>query len=232
MLPGSRPLSSPSCLQVLTGGGGSGEVRPSRVVSPLDGLRQAFGRAGTVTYYDGTDKVRAAQIAHQSDACVAVLATTSGEGGDRDSLSLPADDIALAKAAVAAQPRCVAVAVAPGAILTDWAEDFGALLVMFMPGQEEGNALADVLFGAMGPSGRLPLTFPKVENEVQFTKAQWPGVEKVANYSEGLLVGYRWYHAHRVCPCPDVWPGPLVRLQNFPVFPLRNRDYGRRRVGR
>ena len=86
----------------------------------------------------------------------------------------------------------------------DWATSVAAVLVMFLPGQEEGNAAVDILFGAVNPSGRLPLTLPNSENEVGFTKAQYPGVARggllVANYSEGLNVGYRWYNSMNVTP--------------------------------
>ncbi len=58
-----------------------------------------------------------------------------------------------------------------------------------------GNAWADVLFGKINPSARLPITMPNKENEVAFTEEMYPGVGRPpeASYSEGLLVGYRWY---------------------------------------
>ena len=140
------------------------------------------------------------RIAQTADACVVVLATTSGEGSDRSSLALPSAETELARAVGAVQRNCVAVVVAPGAVLMDWAGAFSAVLVLFLPGQEEGNAVADVLFGAEEPCGRLPLTFPNIDNEMQFSAAQFPGIDHVANYSEGLLLGYRWYHAHAVRP--------------------------------
>ena len=81
-----------------------------------------------------------------------------------------------------------------------WADDVGAIVNMFMPGIEAGNALADVLTGVINPTGRLPLTFPNVENEVNFTRLQYPGVNAISVYSEKLEVGYRWYGAHGVKP--------------------------------
>jgi beta-glucosidase len=77
-----------------------------------------------------------------------------------------------------------------------------------MPGQEAGNAIADILFGTVNPSGRLPFSMPNKENEVGFTPAMYPGLPPCPNYtctngqralySEGLQVGYRWYHAQSV----------------------------------
>jgi hypothetical protein len=55
-----------------------------------------------------------------------------------------------------------------------------------------GNAVVDVLTGKVNPSGKLPVTLPAFDNQINFTAAQWPGVDKVATYTEGLLIGYRW----------------------------------------
>merc|ERR1712232_1080483 len=71
-----------------------------------------------------------------------------------------------------------------------------------MPGQQAGFAIANILFGEANPSGKLPVTFPNVENETEFAPSQWPGLPEddpeTASYSEGLLVGYRYYDAKGV----------------------------------
>ena len=136
------------------------------------------------------------------------VATTSSEGTDRRSLNLQDNGNALVSAVAAANPNTIVVAATPGALLTPWAKEIKALLVNFMPGQEGGNAIADLLFGDVNPSGKLPLTFPNVDNEVNFTKEMYPGTfpdhgnpsQQEASYSEKLLVGYRWYDAHKVAP--------------------------------
>jgi len=69
-----------------------------------------------------------------------------------------------------------------------------------MPGQEEGNALGDILFGDVNPSARLPVTLPNKDNEVAFTQQQYPGVNLHATYSEKLQIGYRWYTANNIVP--------------------------------
>ncbi len=69
------------------------------------------------------------------------------------------------------------------------------------PGQEDGDAIADVLFGKVDPSGKLPVTFPATLADVPAsTPAQWPGLNHQVQYSEGLLVGYRWYDAKAITP--------------------------------
>ena len=94
--------------------------------------------------------------------------------------------------------------VSPGAILMPWSDHVGAIILQFFPGQEAGNALADAIFGYVSPSGKLPLTMPNKENEVEFSQEAYPGVPaddpKNSTYEEGLLVGYRWYHYHDVAP--------------------------------
>ena len=69
---------------------------------------------------------------------------------------------------------------------------------MFYPGQEYGTVLVDHLFGTTASCGRLPITIPNVENEVNFTANQFPGVKQQTDYTEQLLVGYRWYTAKGV----------------------------------
>ncbi|HKC63025.1 MAG TPA: fibronectin type III-like domain-contianing protein, partial [Pyrinomonadaceae bacterium] len=75
------------------------------------------------------------------------------------------------------------------------------VLEAWYPGEEDGNVVADLLFGDADPSGKLPLTFPKAENDTPaHTPEQYPGVNGTAVYSEGLQVGYRWYDAQAITP--------------------------------
>merc|ERR1712113_331589 len=69
-----------------------------------------------------------------------------------------------------------------------------------MPGQEYGHAIADVLMGDVNPGGKLPITFPSKENEMEFKPKQYPGENGISVYSEKLQVGYRWYDVHNVTP--------------------------------
>jgi beta-glucosidase len=146
----------------------------------------------------------AAAAAAAADVAVVFIHTTSSEGSDRKSLSFEAADDAMVAAVAKAQKNTVVVMVNPGAVLTPWADDVAAALTMFMPGLEMGNAISDVLYGDINPSGRLALTFPNKENEVGFTKEQWPGVPVStgleSTYTEKLEVGYRWYDSHKVEP--------------------------------
>lgn len=166
--------------------------RQSGVVPPANG-------SVDIEYYHGTDPQAATALASSADVAICVMATSSSEGGDRGDLSLPSDQVSICRA-VGKVKKTVAVVITPGAVLTDWADDVDAVIVAFMPGQEEGNAIADVLFGAVNPSGKLPVTFPNIENEVNFKVDEYPGVGLQEYYREQLNVGYRWYAAHQVTP--------------------------------
>jgi len=103
-------------------------------------------------------------------------------------------------AVAAANAKTVVVMSVPGAVLTPWRHKVGAILCNFMPGQQAGNAIADVLFGRVNPTAKLPITMPAYEDEDGLSPTQWPGFPDPANprfaiYSEELLVGYRHYDA-------------------------------------
>lgn len=95
----------------------------------------------------------------------------------------------------------IVAAVSPAAVLMPWHHDVHSILFSCgFPGEEYGNALADIIFGSVNPTARLPLTIPNTENEVGFTPSEYPGQLKQVHYAEKLLVDYRWYIAHSVTP--------------------------------
>jgi beta-glucosidase len=108
---------------------------------------------------------------------------------------------------VAANPRTVVVLKSGSAILMPWLDKVPAILEAWYPGEEDGNAVAAVLFGDVNPSGKLPLTFPKRLSDTPGTApADYPGdanvdgYDRVAHYTEDILVGYRWYDAKSIEP--------------------------------
>jgi len=153
-----------------------------------------------VHYSEGLDHAEAVALATAADVTLIFGATTSSEGSDRGDLTLGDTDSLIVDVAEAAGNKVVVIAVTPGALLTPWRDQVGAVLTPLMPGQEYGDAIAEVLFGTVNPGGKLPLTFPNAANEMEITKEQWPGVAGAAFYSEKLEVGYRWYAAHDVKP--------------------------------
>lgn len=151
-----------------------------------------------VTYDDGSSLTSAAAAAAAANVAVVFVSTSSSEGSDRKSLSFDGNADALVAAVVQAQPNTIVVGIQPGAVLMPWSEQVAGIVLVGMPGLEFGHGLADVLFGDVNPSGRLSLTMPNVENEVNFTQANWPGVDGNSTYSERLNVGYRYYDHHNI----------------------------------
>ena len=105
----------------------------------------------------------------------------------------------------AVNTKTIVVAAVPGQILTDWRDDAAAILVAFLPGEQFGNAIADLIYGDATPQAKLPVTFPTRANEQLMTPEQYPGIpagsySHQANYSEGQINGYRWYDKHGVKP--------------------------------
>jgi beta-glucosidase len=134
----------------------------------------------------------AVSLAAESDIAVVVVGTNEeveSEGFDRTSLALPGRQDELVSAVAAANPRTLVIVNSGAPVLLPWADEVAAVLVSWFPGQEFGNALADVLTGTVEPGGRLPVTWPASEEGL-------PSVQPVNGelpYDEGLLIGYRWY---------------------------------------
>ena len=190
-------------------GGGSSHINPTRVESALDVIRDVVGEA-LVTFapgftIDGSDAAGLADeaVAAASGADVAVLflglpASLESEGFDRRDIELPAAQLELVDRVLAANPRTVVVLSNGGVVrLAPFAQRVPAILETWLLGQAGGGAVADVLYGAVNPSGRLAETVPV---RLQDTPAwgNFPGEHGHVRYGEGLLVGYRWYDAREV----------------------------------
>ena len=205
------------------GGQGSGHVPEFGsipVVSPQTAITQRAAAAGdTVLYSDGSSAAAAAATARLASVAVVFAGDSESEGTDRTDLTLrggtctlggctpqTVDQNALIAAVAAANPRTVVVLNTGGPVLMPWLSSVKGLFEAWYPGQEDGNAIAALLYGDVDPSARLPETFPAAQAELPLRSArQWPGVPDGAgvphsSYSEGLLVGYRWYDAKHIAP--------------------------------
>ena len=136
----------------------------------------------------------AAALAGGSDVAVVVVRDYNSEHADRPGLTLPNEQDLLVQTVVAANPRTIVVVASGGPVLMPWLDQVPAVLECWYGGQEIGNAVADILFGDVTPSGKLPVTFPRSESETPVSEpSQYSRTEKVARFSEGLRVGYRGY---------------------------------------
>ncbi len=144
----------------------------------------------------------AARLAAASD--VAIVSVGFGgewqsEGFDRPDMDLPGQQNALVEQVAAANPRTIVVLNTGSPITMPWLDKVAAVVQAWYPGQECGNAIADVLFGDVTPSGKLPQTFPvRVEDNPAYVN--FPGENGKVYYGEGIFVGYRYYDMKRVAP--------------------------------
>ena len=215
-------------------GGGSGQVFSYYVSDPLTAIRSRFagpancstagGSGRCVLYDDGKDLGSVAATCRHADVGIVFVMANSGEGTDRETLELTNSwngqgptMTPLITAAAAACKKTVVVMVSPGAVLTPWRDQVDGIVSATMPGQEYGNAIADVLFGDVAGSGRLPFTLPAHAGQLPFSQEQWPGVPAPvydrqdqptgvmgangsSTYTERLLIGHRWYEQHGLIP--------------------------------
>jgi beta-glucosidase len=149
---------------------------------------------------------RAVELARTSDVAL-VYAGRSGEwdseGLDLPSIALPGRQDELIERVAAVNPRTVVVLQTGGPVAMPWLGKVAAVLQAWYPGQECGDAIADVLTGLRDPGGRLPQTFPKRIEDTPVAVGDprvYPGVDGAVEYREGIFVGYRHYDAKGIAP--------------------------------
>ena len=144
----------------------------------------------------------AAGAARTADMAIVVVGTDSRwetEGKDRTTLRLPGDQDTLVRAVAAANSRTVVVVNSGAPVEMPWADEVMGIVQVWFTGQEGGTAIADVLFGDVDASGRLPTSFPvRLEDTPAFPF--YPGDGQTLHYGEGMLVGYRHYDTKDVEP--------------------------------
>jgi beta-glucosidase len=100
-----------------------------------------------------------------------------------------------------ANPNTVVVLNTGDAVTMPWLSKVKGVVEAWYAGQDDGRNIAAVLFGDVNPSGKLPVSFPRSLNQVPANNPQrWPGVDGRVHYSEGLLMGYRWYTTKNIQP--------------------------------
>jgi beta-glucosidase len=200
-------------------GGGSSHVNPTRLDRPLDELRRALGE-DRVTYAAGYAATRpgsadddvapdgggapddaglraeARAVAAEADVAVVfagLAEAEQSEGFDRTHLDLPEEHVALIREVAAVAPRTVVVLQNGGVVsLEPWHDDVEAIVEAWTLGQAAGGALADVLTGAVTPSGRLAETIPRALADTP-SYLTFPGENERVRHGEGVFVGYRYY---------------------------------------
>jgi beta-glucosidase len=176
--------------------------------SPLRVMRARLPNA-QVTFDDGIDIPRAARVAAAAEVAILFVHQYTGEGYDVRNLLLPLTQNEMITAVAAANPHCIVVLQNGGPLTMPWVEKVGAILEAWYPGIRGSEAVANIIFGDVNPSGKLPVTFPKTEADLPHPTLA--GMQYVpesenhnvhiafppfdVNYDEGLKVGYKWFEA-------------------------------------
>jgi beta-glucosidase len=171
--------------------------------SPLRAI-QAKAPLARVTFAEGEDVDRAAMAAKEADVAIVFATAWEIEGHDAESLSLPRDQDKLIAAVAAANRRTIVVLETGNPVTMPWNSEVGAILAAWYPGQRGGEAIANVLFGTVNPSGRLPITFPA--STAQLPRPELPGrfipwnTTFAVDYREGAAIGYKWFERQHATP--------------------------------
>jgi len=183
--------------------------------SPLKAI-QARAPKATVTYDSGADPAAAAAVAKAADVVIVFAYQWESEGMDLESLSLPLHQDDLIAKVAAANPRTIVVLETGSPVTMPWVDAPAAILEAWYAGSDGANAVGNVLFGSVNPSGKLPNTFPKSDADLPHPNLTKPGPESEhfsgpvspetraaglppfeVTYDEGVKVGYKWYDAEK-----------------------------------
>lgn len=196
------------------GGGGSSKVTPLYTVPPLEGLQDvledlgASATATKVTVADdlsNLDEARAA--AEGADVVVLMAGLVATEGADQADANMLNDQNRMLEELLGLNPATVVVLKDSNPVLMPWIDKAPAVLEAWNQGSEDGHVVADLLFGVANPSGKVPTSYPRSEDDTLYAghPERYPGTDEgagypVIRYSEGLEVGYRWFQAQGIEP--------------------------------
>ncbi|MBC7526970.1 MAG: glycoside hydrolase family 3 C-terminal domain-containing protein [Chthonomonadaceae bacterium] len=188
--------------------------------SPLKAIR-AHAPQARVEYDSGSDLTSAVALARRVDVPIVFVTQPMSEGRDAPTLALPDNQDALVAAVTTANPRTIVVLETGGPVTMPWSKHAGAIVEAWYPGIRGAEALANILFGDVNPSAKLPVTFARSEadlphpvlpgSDITPEMRAFPGAPPNAPkfpmlppfdipYTEGLKVGYKWYDAENKTP--------------------------------
>ena len=220
-----------NAVKMMTVGGGSSSLKVQREVLPLDGIRAAAGEGvtvefergyvgdisgsynGVVTGQDLSESRSAEELiedaclkAKDADAVIFIGGLNKSshqdcEDSDRFGLGLPYGQDAVIEALAKVNPRLAVVIVSGNAVAMPWVDNVNAIVEAWYCGSQSGTALADIIFGDVNPSGKLPVTFPvRLEDNGAHALGAYDPSSTEAHYSEGIFVGYRWAQKKDIKP--------------------------------
>ena len=187
-------------------GAGSSHINPTKLSQPLDFLPDALYASGCDERGDTTDALlaEAEKAAQQAEIAVVFAGLPDrceSEGFDRENIKLPEGHLRMIEAVARANPNTVVVLLCGSVVECPWEDRVKAILYMGLPGQAGGEAVADLLYGRVNPSGKLAESWPMAYGDVPSSEIY--GKTADALYQEGIYVGYRCYDKAGV---PVRWP--------------------------
>lgn len=220
----SIAIIGPHADEGMISGGGSAQVDPpgrppskwqAHVWFPTSPLKAVCAKTpqAKVQFDSGANPAQAAALAKQADVAIVFAYQWMSEGMDLPNLSLPENQDALISAVADANPRTVVVLETGTAVTMPWLEKVSGVLEAWYAGSKGADAAANILFGDVDPTAKLPITFPRSEADLPHPQLITPppgaqGREAVmrtgeakptfsVHYDEGLKVGYKWYDAEK-----------------------------------
>lgn len=187
-------------------GAGSSHINPTKLSNPLDQLPNALYASGCDDKGESTDALIAEAIETAKKADVAVIFAGlpekyESEGFDRDDMKMPQGHIRMIEEVSAVNPNTVVVLLCGSVVECPWTDSVKAILYMGLPGQAGGEAIVDLLYGKVSPSGKLTESWPYTYGDVASSEIY--DKTEDALYQEGIYVGYRYYEKANV---PVRWP--------------------------
>ena len=216
---------------MMTVGGGASSLKVQHECTPLEGILAAVGDKAEVVYergyvgdvtgdYNGVvtgqdlsesrseEKLIADAVAAAKEADAVIFigglnkaAHQDCEDSDRYGLELPYAQDKTIEALAAVNPNLTVVIVSGNAVAMPWVDKVNGIMETWFSGSQTGHALADVLFGKVNPSGKLPFTFPvKLEDNAAHALNAYDPEDLSVEYKEGIFVGYRWAEKEQIKP--------------------------------
>lgn len=208
-------------------GGGSSELKPKKVITPLEALTEKFGKEciafsqgymASRPMFDRADVIpqfivdslysAAVEEAQKSDLVIFMGGLNKNyqqdcEGDDRKAFQLPYEQDKLINGILKVNKKVVVVLTSGNAVDMPWLGNVPSLVQSWYLGSIGGKALADVISGDVTPSGKLPFSYPaKLEDcpAHYYGEMSYPGDSISQEYKEDILVGYRWYDTKKIKP--------------------------------
>ena len=196
------------------GGGGSSKVTPLYTVPPVEGMQNVLQGLGSETKVskftvakDLSNLEEAKSVAAEADMVIVMAGLVASEGFDLPSPNMLNDQNRMVCELLDINPNTVVVLKSSSPVMMPWISKAKAVLEAWNQGTEDGHVVADLLFGVVNPSGKVPTTYAASEGDLLYANnpERYPGTDEgngfpVIRYSEGLNMGYRWFQSQGIKP--------------------------------